>query len=153
MLSERADSEDGYALVKLAAAERLLAREDQWCKGALRDRQGRHCMLGALDAVGARHLLAPVVLRAAREVGGKRYWRIESFNDARGTTHADVLRVLRCAREKIIVEAIRPAVAPPHEYRLALRGLYARAASLLKPRLAQAAGGFAVRPQLMLARR
>lgn len=154
MLFEKADSADGCALVKLAAAERLLASEDQWCKGALRDRQGRHCMLGALDAVGARHLLAPVVLHAAREVGGKRYWRIESFNDDRGTTHAHVLRVLHRAREKIIAEAVRPVATPrPDGYRKTFCDLYARAVATVKLRLAPAADGFAVRPQLALIRK
>lgn len=154
MVSEKAGSGDGYTLLKLAAAERMLASEEQWCKGSLRDRQGRHCMLGALDAVGARRLLAPVVLNAAREIGGKRYWRIESFNDDRSTTHADVLRVLQCAREKIIAEAAEPAAIPrPHEYRRAFCDLYGRAACAIRLRLARAAGGFAVRPQLALARK
>ena len=89
-------------LAKLAAVERLLINEQQWCKGRLRDKDGRFCLAGAMQAVEARGLLDPIILRAIREVGGKRYWRIESFNDHPSTTHADVLRVLRRARENVI---------------------------------------------------
>jgi len=93
-------------LTKLGEVERLLINERQWCKGRLRDQDGRYCLTGAMQAVEARHILEPIVLRAAREVGGKRYWRIESFNDNRHTTHADVLRVLRRGRENIIAGMI-----------------------------------------------
>jgi hypothetical protein len=93
-------------LAKLGEVERLLINERQWCKGRLRDQDGRYCLAGAMQAVEARHILEPIILRAAREVGGKRYWRIESFNDNRHTTHADVLRVLRRARENIIAGMI-----------------------------------------------
>ena len=89
-------------LAKLGAVEGLLIDEKQWCKGKLRDKDGRYCLAGAVQAVEARQLLNPIILRAAREVSGKRYWRIESFNDHPGTTHADILRVLRRARENII---------------------------------------------------
>jgi hypothetical protein len=37
-------------------------------------------------------------------VSGKRYWRIESFNDDPNTTHRDVLLVLRRARESILAQ-------------------------------------------------
>lgn len=93
-------------LAKLGAVERLLATEQQWCKGKLRDSGGRHCLVGAMQAVEARQVLEPIVLRAAREVGGKRYWRVEFFNDDPHTTYADVLRVLRRARENIIAGMI-----------------------------------------------
>jgi len=89
-------------LAKLGAVESLLIDEKQWCKGKLRDKDGRYCLAGAVQAVEARQLLNPIILRAAREVSGKRYWRIESFNDHPGTTPADILRVLRRARENII---------------------------------------------------
>ena len=93
-------------LTKLGEVERLLINERQWCKGRLRDQDGRYCLAGAMQAVEARQILEPIILRAAREVGGKRYWRIESFNDNRHTTHADVLRVLRRARENIMAGMI-----------------------------------------------
>jgi hypothetical protein len=91
-----------HPLAKLGAVERLLASEQQWCKGRLRDAHGRHCLVGAIEAVEGRQLLQKVILKAAREVSGKRYWRIEFFNDDPRTTHADVLAVLRHARADII---------------------------------------------------
>jgi hypothetical protein len=116
-----------HPLAKLGAVERLLASERQWCKGRLRDRDGRHCLVGAMQAVDARQLLEPIILRAAREVGGRRYWRIESFNDNPRTTHADVLRVLRRARENIIAGMIE---GKPHPWYVrqvkALRNLFSR---------------------------
>jgi hypothetical protein len=93
-------------LAKLGEVERLLINEQRWCKGRLRDPDGRYCLAGAMQAVEARHILEPIILRAAREVGGKHYWRIESFNDNRHTTHADILLVLRRARENIIASMI-----------------------------------------------
>lgn len=96
------DAFDNHPLAKLGAVERLLATEQQWCKGRLRDAHGRHCLVGAIEAVGGRQVLQKVVLQAAREVSGKRYWRIEFFNDDPRTTHADVLQVLRRARENLI---------------------------------------------------
>src|SRR5215472_5494331 len=97
---------ENHPLAKLGEVERLLINEQRWCKGRLRDQDGRYCLVGAMQAVEARQILEPIILRAAREVGGKRYWRIESFNDNRHTTHADVLRVLRRARENIITGMI-----------------------------------------------
>jgi hypothetical protein len=47
-------------------------------------------------------VLQKPILQAAREVSGKRYWRIEFFNDDPRTTHADVLQVLRRTRENMI---------------------------------------------------
>jgi len=102
-------------LVKLGAVERLLINQNQWCKGRLRDKNGRFCLAGAMQAVEARQLLDPIILRAIREVGGKRYWRIESFNDYPSTTHADVLRVLRRARENVIAGVIEGNPRPWHE--------------------------------------
>jgi hypothetical protein len=89
-------------LAKLGAVERLLATEQQWCKGRLRDAQGRHCLVGAIEGVEGRQMLQRVILHAAREVSSKRYWRIEFFNDDPHTTHADVLAVLQRARQNII---------------------------------------------------
>lgn len=100
------DAFDNHPLAKLGAVERLLATEQQWCKGRLRDAHGRHCLVGAIEAVGGRQILQKVVLQAAREVSGKRYWRIEFFNDDPRTTHADVLQVLHRARENLIAGMI-----------------------------------------------
>ena len=97
---------ENHPLAKLGAVERLLSSEEQWCKGKLRDSSGRHCLVGAMQVVEARQALEPIILRAAREVNGKHYWRIEFFNDDPRTTHADVLRVLQRAREDIIAGMI-----------------------------------------------
>lgn len=100
------DTFDTHPLAKLGSVERLLATEQQWCKGRLRDAHGRHCLVGAIEAVGGRQILQKVVLQAAREVSGKRYWRIEFFNDDPRTTHSDVLQVLHRARENLIAGMI-----------------------------------------------
>lgn len=86
----------------------MLASEQRWCKGSLRDAGGRHCLVGAIVAVGGRRELMGPVIRAAREVSGKRYWRIEAFNDDPGTTHPDVMRVLRRTRENLLADLVRP---------------------------------------------
>jgi hypothetical protein len=93
---------EDHPLAKLAAVERLIATRQQWCQGRMRDEKGRYCLVGAMEAANARLVLEAIVLRATREIGGKRYWRVEFFNDDPRTTHADVLRVLRQARENII---------------------------------------------------
>ena len=116
-----------HPLAKLGAVERLLAREQQWCKGRMRDRDGRHCLVGAMQAVDARQLLEPIILRAVREVSGRHYWRIESFNDNPRTTHPDILRVLRRAREHIIAGMIEGTPRPWYlRWAKTLRGLCLR---------------------------
>jgi hypothetical protein len=121
---------ENHPLAKLGAVERLLVSEQQWCKGKLRDGDGRHCLVGAIQAVQARQTLEPIILRAAREVGGKCYWRIEFFNDDPRTTHADVLRVLRRARENIIAGMIEGGRRPwHHRWAQALRALCSGSAS------------------------
>jgi hypothetical protein len=91
-------------LAKLRQVECLLATEDQWCKGRLYDRKGRHCLVGAITEVDGRQALTRPIMRAVRAVSGKHYWRIESFNDDPGTSHRDVLRVLHRARLLLIAE-------------------------------------------------
>ena len=119
-------------LVKLGAVERLLINQNQWCKGRLRDKNGRFCLAGAMQAVEARQLLDPIILRAIREVRGKRYWRIESFNDHPSTTHADVLRVLRRARENVLAGMIEGNPCPWHErWRQTLRCLCSERSSAI----------------------
>jgi hypothetical protein len=114
------DGTDGFGdhpIVKLGAVERLLATEQQWCKGRLRDAHGRHCLVGAIEAVGGRQVLQKPILQAAREVSGKRYWRIEFFNDDPRTTHGDVLQVLRHARESMIAGLIGEGDRQPRHRR------------------------------------
>ena len=108
-----------YPLARLGAVESLLATEQQWCKGKLRDDRGRRCLLGAMQAVEAQQILEPIILRAAREVGGKYYRRIERFNDDPHITHADILRALRLARENIIAEMIGGDQRHPRRERFA----------------------------------
>jgi hypothetical protein len=138
---------ENHPLVKLGAVERLLATEQQWCKGKLRDSTGRHCLVGAMQAVEARQILEQIVLRAAREVGGKCYWRIEFFNDDPRTTHADVLRVLRLARENIITGMIEGERFRPWRQRFtqAVRAL--RSGSMAEIRAALRSGGNAGGPK------
>lgn len=100
-------------LVRLGRVERLLANESQWCKGRLRDSDGRHCLVGAIEAADCWPEVARVILRAARQISGKRYWRIESFNDDPRTTHADVLAVLRRARQNIIATMAKECETQP----------------------------------------
>lgn len=92
----------GLAVEKIDRVIRLLAREDQWCKGVMRSSDGRRCLAGAVFDADARSLLAPVLLEAIHEITGKKHWRIEVFNDAPSTTHAQILRVLYRARENTL---------------------------------------------------
>ena len=116
-------------LAKLGRVERLLATERQWCKGKLHDGDGRYCLVGAIEATDGWPEVARVILRAVREVSGRRYWRIESFNDDPRTTHADVLAVLRQARKSIIASMaddydLQPW--PRNWLKQTLRGFYRR---------------------------
>ena len=122
------DAFDNHPIAKLGAVERMLATEQQWCKGRLRDAHGRHCLVGAIEAAGARQMLQKPILHAAREVSGKRYWRIEFFNDDPRTTHADVLQVLRRTRENMIAGMIGSFDRQPRHRRWihALRALCSR---------------------------
>lgn len=122
------DGLDNHPIAKLGAVERMLATEQQWCKGRLRDAHGRHCLVGAIEAVGGRQVLQKPILQAAREVSGKRYWRIEFFNDDPRTTHADVLQVLRRTRENMIAGMIGSYDRQPRHRRWihALRALCSR---------------------------
>lgn len=103
------------SLAKLNRVERLLATEQHWCKGRLRDADGRRCLIEAITAVDGRQELTRPIIRAAREISGKHYWRIESFNDDPRTTHRDVLRVLQLAREGIVADIA--ALGQPQPWR------------------------------------
>jgi hypothetical protein len=119
-------------LDKLAQVERLLIDERRWCKRRLRDEYGRYCFVGAMQAVEARQSLDPIILRAARQVGGRRYWRVESFNDHPHTKHADVLRVLQRAREIILASMIEGNPRPRYpRWAQALRALWSDPRALI----------------------
>ena len=80
----------------------LLATPDKWCQGSYKTPDGRHCIRGAIIAVEGANNLRPIVLQAIREVTGKHYFRIESFNDRADTNHAQVFQVLMRARAHLI---------------------------------------------------
>ena len=88
-------------LQKLDAVIDLLASPRHWCKGVLKTRNGQYCIRGALMEVDALDLLQPVVMQAIHDVAGRRFRRIEHFNDHPNTDHQQVLAVLDRARERI----------------------------------------------------
>jgi len=93
-------AENSQALEKMDQVIRMLVKPDRWCKGTASTHDGRHCIMGALNAVRARWLLQPAIMRAIADVSGCRLG-IEPFNDSRHTDHALVLKVLKKAREYV----------------------------------------------------
>ena len=53
----------------------LLATPDQWCKGTLKTYNGHRYIRGAMIDVAEAHCLAPIILRAIREVTGNTIFR------------------------------------------------------------------------------
>jgi hypothetical protein len=90
------------ALEKIDRVIEQLPSEDRWCKGALYTVDGRRCILGAMQAVNGAMVLKQPILQAIQEVTGRRYTAIETFNDRRTTTHAQVVAVLHRARQDIL---------------------------------------------------
>ncbi len=80
----------------------LLATEDRWCKGQLVTKDGRRCIMGAIEAVRGTDILVRPVLQAIRQTTARDFGRIERFNDDPATTHALVLTVLFQARDNIL---------------------------------------------------
>lgn len=91
---------------KIDAVIDLIATPDKWCKGALRSHDGRYCIRGAVRAVDAADALEPTILDAIGQVAGKRFRRIESFNDHPNTSHEQVLAVLIRARDNLALDGI-----------------------------------------------
>jgi hypothetical protein len=95
----------------------LLSSPAQWCKGTDRNEAGQYCIRGAMIAAGAFAALEPIVMRSIRGSAGRRFRRIEEFNDDPNTTHSNVLRVLNRAREHIFpgkdAIAYTPSVRKP----------------------------------------
>jgi len=89
-------------LVKLDQVIELIGTPDRWCKGALRSHDGRNCIRGAVGAVEGAELLEPAILQAVGEVAGRRFRRIEAFNDHPNTSHDQVVTVLARARDNIM---------------------------------------------------
>lgn len=90
------------AMEKIDRVIEQLPSEDRWCKGALYTVDGRRCILGAMQAVSGAMVLKQPILQAIQEVTGRRFTAIETFNDRRTTTHAQVLAVLQRARQDIL---------------------------------------------------
>ena len=86
----------------------LLSSEDRWCKQQLRSYDGRHCILGAIMAADGVMVLKGPILTAIHQVTGRRYTRIEVFNDHPLTTHSLVLDVLSRARANIVTGELPP---------------------------------------------
>ena len=80
----------------------LLATPNQWCKAQFKTHDRRYCIRGAMLAVDGAEVLKPVVLQAIREVTGRHYLWIESFNDHPYTQHTEVLRALHRARQLVV---------------------------------------------------
>jgi hypothetical protein len=93
----------GYneSLQKLDTVIDLLETPDRWCKGALRSHDGRYCIRGAIRAVSGSDVLEPAILQAIGQVAGRRFRRIEAFNDHPNTTHDQVVSVLARARSNL----------------------------------------------------
>ena len=93
----------GYneSLHKLDTVIDLLETPDRWCKGALRSQDGRYCIRGAIRAVSGSDVLEPAILQAIGQVAGRRFRRIEAFNDHPNTTHDQVVSVLARARSNL----------------------------------------------------
>jgi len=108
-------------LYKIDEVIDLLSTPDKWCKGALRSHDGRYCIRGAVRAVDAANALEPAILQAISEVAGRRFRRIESFNDHPNTSHDQVVAVLNRARARIAAGPIvTPQVAETPGSRLAV---------------------------------
>ena len=93
----------GYneSLHKLDTVIDLLETPDRWCKGALRSHDGRYCIRGAIRGVSGSDVLEPAILQAISQVAGRRFRRIEAFNDHPQTTHDQVVSVLARARSNL----------------------------------------------------
>ncbi len=90
------------SLDKLDAVLELIGTPDRWCKGALRSHDGRYCIRGAVRAVDGSELLEPAILQAVVELAGRRFRRIEAFNDHPNTSHDQIVAVLSRARDNIM---------------------------------------------------
>ncbi len=107
---------------KLDAVIDLLGTPDRWCKGALRSHDGRYCIRGAIRAVDGAELLEPAILQAIGQVAGRRFRRIEAFNDHPNTGHDQVIAVLSRARRNIEVGPTQSAASRLREPAASLLG-------------------------------
>jgi hypothetical protein len=103
------DGAGSFGDVRLQKIDRvidLLRTPNRWCKGTERNRAGQYCIRGALIAVGGWELLQPVIADTIPEVSGRRFRRIEEFNDDPHTTHSDVVEVLQRTRQRIVAGSL-----------------------------------------------
>ena len=107
---------------KLDAVIDLLGTPDRWCKGALRSHDGRYCIRGAIRAVNGAELLEPAILQAIGQVAGRRFRRIEAFNDHPNTSHDQVVAVLSRARRNIEVGPTQSAATRLRQPAVSLLG-------------------------------
>lgn len=103
------------ALEKIDRVIEQIPSEERWCKGALYTVDGRRCILGAMQAVNGAMTLKQPILQAIQEVTGRHYSAIETFNDRRATTHAQVVAVLQRARQDIL-DGTAGCEAPTHTF-------------------------------------
>src|SRR5262249_48106660 len=107
----------------------LLASPDKWCQGNYKTPDGRFCIRGAIAAVEGANCLRPIVLQAIREVTGKHYFRIESFNDHADTNHAQVVQVLMRAHTYLISAQLDTKHGGMITWRARVRALLRRSAA------------------------
>ena len=107
---------------KLDAVINLLGTPDRWCKGALRSHDGRYCIRGAIRAVNGAELLEPAILQAIGQVAGRRFRRIEAFNDHPNTSHDQVVAVLARARHNIDIASSPGTATRLHQPAASLLG-------------------------------
>jgi hypothetical protein len=106
-----ANERQQYLLDRLDAVSDLLSSEQKWCKRRMRTADGGRCLLGALIDAKARWLLYRPVVVAAREVTGRHYSHVESFNDDSVTSFAEVQAVLERVRVTLIAGTARRSLS------------------------------------------
>jgi hypothetical protein len=83
----------------LCAVENLLEK-DGWCKEALEDNKGRHCLIGAAAVVAWDDSDNKRWCKLKASLGGCLV--IMNFNDAPETTFEDVRARIRAARDALV---------------------------------------------------
>jgi len=100
-------TQPGATLIVLREARALISDEAQWVQGVY-ERDGRHCAIGAVQAVGRGHWrgvrreAASELLHVARLHG---HHSVESMNDS--LTHAEVLAMFDTAIARVQMSATR----------------------------------------------
>ena len=98
-------------LAKFDEVIELVEQPNRWIKHDYGNRDGRYCLVGALNTVGVRRLFEPIILKAINEVADKEFCCIEAFNDHPDTLHRDVVCVLYRARGHIAAGRFRAPAA------------------------------------------